>query len=174
MVDSSPVLSSTKPAKSRRREWIFLVALLVFAIGLRLNVRQGQISGASMEPSYADGSIGLVWKTAPRARLKAGDVIIFRDSRGEELIKCIALIRAWNPTVPTGNWPHPNGGRLIPFSLLFGSYFQRVASGQRTRPQPQNTIYVLGDNLVDSDDSRSFGPIRPNQILGKVIPQNGG
>lgn len=31
-------------------------------------------------------------------------------------------------------------------------------------------LYVLGDNLLVSDDSRNFGPIRPSQVLGKVIP----
>ena len=163
-----------KPKKSRRRELFFLAALLVFALLLRLNVRQGQIAGASMEPNYADGSIVLVWKTAPRAKLKVGDVIIFRDAKGDELIKRIALIQAWKPQVPIGSWPHPNGGRLIPFSLLLGDYFKRVKNNETPRPNSRNTIYVLGDNLVDSDDSRTFGPIRLDQVLGKVIPQNGG
>lgn len=127
-----------------------------------------------MEPNYANGSVVLVWKTAPRSQLKVGDVIIFQETNGDELIKRIALIRAWNPETPKGNWPHPNGGRLIPFSLLFTDYFGRVAKGKTPRPSPQNTIYVLGDNLVDSDDSRTYGPIRLDQVLGKVIPQNGG
>jgi len=63
-----------------------------------------------------------------------------------------------------------NGGRWVPYPLLFGAYFQNVASGKTSLPARDRTVYVLGDNLLESDDSRHIGPISPRQILGKVIP----
>lgn len=33
----------------------------------------------------------------------------------------------------------------------------------------QNEIYIIGENLNKSVDSREFGPINTKQILGKVV-----
>jgi signal peptidase I len=147
-----------------------VAVLLILAIALRVNLRQGRVTGASMEPTYSNGETVLVWKTYPMSLLKPGDVIVFRDRNDDELIKRVAFIRAWMPQPPQGDYANPNGGRLIPYTVLFGDYFAWVASGKTPRPAPENTIYVLGDNLLVSDDSRHFGPIAPGQILGKVVP----
>ncbi len=155
----------------RKQTWIAVGALVALALLLRLNVRQGRISGPSMAPTYENGETVLVWTSAPRSRLKPGDVIIFRDTNGDELIKRIAFIRpVWRPEPPAGDFRTINGGRRVPYPLLFGTYFQKVASGKIPVPSPARTIYVLGDNLLESDDSRRIGPISPRQILGKVIP----
>lgn len=166
----APGKAATNRSRTRRRQFLLVGGLLVFAILLRLNLRQGQVWGNSMEPTFDHATTVLVWKTVPRSSLKAGDVIIFRDSNGEELIKRIAFIRQWQPQPPPGNYAHPNGGGLIPYWLLFNDYFNRVKTGKKPRPAPENTIYVLGDNLLGSEDSRHFGPISPDQVLGKVIP----
>lgn len=157
--------------KLRRQTWIALGILFLLAVVLRLNVRQGRISGPSMSPTYENGETVLVWKTAPRSLYTPGTVIIFRDTNGDELIKRIAFIRpVWNPQPPPRDFRSPVTKRLIPYGLLFGQFFSEVALGQRPRPAPDRTIYVLGDNLAESDDSRHIGPINPSQILGKVIP----
>jgi len=155
----------------RRQTWIALGILLALALLLRFNVRQGRVSGPSMSPTYEDGNTVLVWTSAPRSKLRPGDVIIFRDTNGDELIKRIAFIRpVWHPAPPTGDFHTINGNRPVPYPLLFGAYFQSVATGNMPVPSPDRTIYVLGDNLLQSDDSRHIGPISPRQILGKVVP----
>jgi signal peptidase I len=154
----------------RKQTWIAIAVLLVLALVLRFNLRQGRVSGPSMRPTYENGETVLIWTSVPRSSLKPGNVIIFRDTNGDELIKRIAFIRpVWQPKPPPGDFRRVNGGR-VPYALLFGPYFQSVASGETPRPSPDRTIYVLGDNLPDSDDSRDIGPISPRQILGKVIP----
>jgi len=157
------------PQKSRRREWTLLAILLIFALVVRLNFRQGRVSGDSMEPSYHINDTVLIWTSYPRSMLKPGDVVIFRDKK-DELIKRIVLIKDWQDSPPAGNFTTINGGRQIPYALLFDWYFRRVASGIKPKPPKENRIYVFGDNLPVSDDSRSFGPISPDQILGKVVP----
>jgi len=155
----------------RKQTWIAIAILLGLALLLRLNVRQGRVSGPSMSPTYENCETVLVWRSAPRSRLKPGDVIIFRDTNGDELIKRIAFIRpVWRPVPPAGDFLTINGHRRVPYPLLFGAYFQGVASGKTAVPSPDRTIYVLGDNLPESDDSRHIGPISLHQILGKVVP----
>ncbi len=150
--------------------WAFGV-LLLLALILRLNVRQGRVTGPSMSPTYEDGSTVLVWKSVPRSLLKPGTVIIFRDTNGDELIKSIAFIGPeYTRAAPNADWTTINGSRKIPFAVLFNNYYARVASGQTPVPSADRDIYVLGDNLIESDDSRHIGPITAKQILGKVIP----
>ena len=157
--------------KLRKQTWIALGILFLLALVLRLNVRQGRVTGPSMSPTYKNGETVLVWKTAPSLVYKPGTVIILRDTNGDELIKRIAFIRpVWQPLPPPGDFRSPVTGRDIPYGLLFGQFFSDVALGQRPRPASNRTIYVLGDNLLESDDSRRIGPISPAQILGKVIP----
>ncbi len=155
----------------RKRTWLALGILFALALLLRFNVRQGRVQGPSMSPTYEDGDTVLIWKSFPVSKLKPGNVIVFRDTNGEELIKRVAFIRPmWQPAPPAGTFRTINGGRDVPWSLLFGPYFARVAAGKLPPPAPDRTIYVLGDNLLNSDDSRHIGPISPRQILGKVIP----
>lgn len=33
----------------------------------------------------------------------------------------------------------------------------------------KNEIYVLGENLPESIDSREYGPLKTNQIIGKIV-----
>ena len=150
--------------------WAFGI-LLLLALLLRLNVRQGRVTGPSMSPTYENGDTVLVWKSVPRSLLKPGMVIIFRDTNGDELIKRIAYIGPqYARTAPNADWTTINGSRKIPLPALFGDYYARVASGQAPAPLPDRDIYVLGDNLRESDDSRHIGPITAKQILGKVVP----
>ena len=155
----------------RKQSWVALGILLLFAMLLRLNVRQSQIRGPSMSPTYEDGNTVLVWKTFPVSKLLPGNVIVFRDTNGDELIKRVAFIRPiWQPLPPSGTFRTINGGRDVPWTVLFGPYFANVSTGKISQPGNIRTIYVLGDNLMNSDDSRHIGPISPNQVLGKVIP----
>ena len=155
----------------RKQTWIAVAVLLALALLLRLNVRQGRVSGPSMSPTYQDGDTVLLWKTVPRSRLKPGVVIIFRDTNGDELIKRIAFVGPQYARIaPDADWTTINGSRKVPLPLLFSQYYARVASGRTPAPPPDRDIYVLGDNLLESDDSRHIGPISARQILGKVIP----
>lgn len=36
---------------------------------------------------------------------------------------------------------------------------------------PENSYYLLGDNRIDSSDSREYGPFKKSLIIGKVIDQ---
>lgn len=150
--------------------WAFGI-LIILALVLRLNVRQGRVTGPSMSPTYENGDTVLVWKSVPRSFLKPGMVIIFRDTNGDELIKRIAFIGPqYARAAPNADWTTINGSRKIPLPALFGDYYARIASGQTSAPSADRDIYVLGDNLLESDDSRHIGPITAKQILGKVVP----
>ena len=162
---------SLRTLRLRPQTYLAFGLLILLALLLRLNVRQGRVTGPSMSPTYENGDTVLVWKSVPRSLLKPGTVIIFRDTNGDELIKRIAFIGPQYAHVPpNADWTTINGSRKIPFADLFNNYYARVALGQTPAPPADRDIYVLGDNLPESDDSRHIGPIRARQVLGKVIP----
>jgi signal peptidase I len=42
-------------------------------------------------------------------------------------------------------------------------------SNMRALVVPAGSVFVLGDNRAESDDSRSFGPILESSIVGKAL-----
>lgn len=168
----SPVQRAARPGL-RRRELGLLAVFFVFAVLVAVNFKRVEVSGISMEPTYQSGDLVTVWKTVPRASLKPGDVIVFKSADGDELIKRIAAIQSGPfPRFPA--WLEMDNGRREAVRALFdpqfSPYFARLLLRRIPPPAPDHIIYVLGDNLPRSDDSRDFGPISARQILGKVIP----
>ena len=144
----------------RKREWIVLGVFLFAALWGYFNLKRVVVQGVSMEPTLHNGQTVIVWKTFPPASLQIGNVIVLRYSSQENLIKRIVFVQNTQGTAtpPRTVWT-PKGARL--FADLFS----------HSPPKPlANTIYVMGDNFENSDDSRDFGPINPQQIIGKVVP----
>ncbi|MDQ2798181.1 MAG: signal peptidase I [Armatimonadota bacterium] len=151
----------------RRVEWIVLAFFLVLALAAYACVQRVIVHGSSMEPTLHDGDGLVAWKLISRDNLRENDVIVFQDSDGSELIKRIVFVQnAQGTAVPPQLVQIPGGVR--PWKTLFHDYNAAVASGRLPRPPRENTIYVMGDNTDNSEDSRVFGPIRPDQIIGQV------
>ncbi len=160
-------------ASLRRREWAFLSVFLIVALVAWVNVKRVEVKGISMNPTFNSGDLVIVWKTVPRSSLKPGDVVVFKSVDGDELIKRIAAIQP-GPAPNFPAWLSLPDGRREAVAALFNPYnspyFADRLMGHLPPPAPDRTIYVLGDNLMHSNDSRDFGPISPRQLLGKVVP----
>ena len=126
---------------------------LVLAIFARTFLIQGLVvSSISMEPTLVPGDHVIVDRLSaklPRRRLlptrplRRGDVIVLRspaDSRTLLLKRCAAV---------PGEVVETNAGETL--TLPAGQY------------------WVLGDNLDQSFDSRAFGPVEEDSILGRAM-----
>ena len=106
----------------------------------------------------------------PLGTLKPGDVIVFRGQDGIEMVKRIACIHRGPLGLLPGVYRTHDGTNMpIPLALLFAPYLAARDMGGIGPPARDQTIYVIGDNFDDSYDSRDYGPISPDQILGKVL-----
>ena len=151
----------------RRVEWAFLAVFLVGALAVYFTVQRVVVHGRSMEPTLHDGDALIAWKAEARGKLREGNVIVFRDTNGEELIKRIVFVQNDQGTAkPPQNVQIPGSARA--WKTLVREYSEEVESGRLSHPSPANTIWVMGDNTDNSEDSRVFGPIRRDQIVGVV------
>lgn len=147
-------------SRSLRAIALFIVVAGAFFYAFRM----ARVQGRSMYPTFQPGQWLLVrrlnWPSPP---LRVGEVIVFRRE-GEELVKRIVALPGQRPPAEgeialalardvAGNpAPQPRG-----------------EAGNLSEVVPDGHLYVLGDNLADSEDSRDFGPIPMNSVLGRVL-----
>jgi signal peptidase I len=136
------------------RRWIFygfLAVALGLAIGMYFTVRIVELRGDSMLTTYADGDRLLVAKPGPLlGPIQKDDIVVLAHGDDNQyIIKRVKFMPG--EEVPWYYYP-PN----IPLS-------------QRSYRVPEGSLFVMGDNRSVSEDSRTFGPIPANRVLGKVI-----
>ncbi len=131
---------------------IFLLFILVFVIVFYNQFHTAEVRGPSMEPTLASGDKVLVSKAYWLVGdLRIGDIVVIKPQEGETdyYIKRIYA---------TG------GGRVDFYNIPDG---WSIADGEYV--VPPNKYYVLGDNRPVSEDSRTWGPVERERIIGKVI-----
>ncbi|MGW5264947.1 signal peptidase I [Microbispora sp. NPDC004025] len=132
---------------------LVVVAGLVL-LWLRRTLAVVVVSGVSMEPAFHASDRLLVRRSGP-SRLKVGDVVVFaRPSRyaGEELLP---VEERWMVKRVAALPGDPVPGSVLPVVAQ-----PRVASDR---------LVVLGDNPGASYDSRQFGFLPADLILGVVL-----
>ncbi len=131
------------------------------------------VKGASMEPNFEDGDYLLVDEISYRfSEPVRGDVIIFRypEDKSQFFIKRIVglpgeTIEIKNNKVIIYNAQSPEGfnlkeNYLSPEQDTLGNMLLRL---------DDNEYFVLGDNRLQSSDSRRWGPINETLVTGKVF-----
>ena len=191
---SGPTRQPNK-GKGFLREFTSTLAILGSAFGIALLLiafvfQSYAVDGPSMEVTLNDKDRLIVWKV-PRtwARIthhqyvpNRGDVVIFEQSGlaefGQEdkrqLIKRVVglpgeRVVVANGTITIYNADHPQGfqpDKTLPYSKQTTIPY---TSGNIDITLGDDELYVNGDNRPDSLDSRSFGPIKTNQIVGKLV-----
>lgn len=129
-------------------------------------MRTPQVSGLSMEPHIASGEIVLINTMAYRLHGPArGDIIAFHHDgpTPETFIKRIIGLPGDRIAIVRGR-VFVNGA---PLDEPYVQYPDRRSYAQLT--VPPGSLYVLGDNRADSEDSRVFGFVPKSQVLGHAL-----
>ncbi|MBC7806136.1 MAG: signal peptidase I [Akkermansiaceae bacterium] len=151
----------------RIERMILLPILLAVFVGL-FNFKMGQVQGRSMAPTYETGDKLLLLKSYKTfSPVKVGDIVVIKLSdgkyKGEEWVKRVVFVQndkgtaKWQPEIRTS--------KRVSLEAWFPDYF----AGERQ--VPANHIMVMGDNFMNSVDSRDeeIGAIAPSEVEGKVI-----
>jgi signal peptidase I len=157
---------NSKRRKTRIERWI-LLPILVLLLITYFNTGRVVVQGISMEPTLKTGdSLFFLKSYETFSPLKAGDIVVLQKIvgklQGEDLIKRVVFIQNAKGNAP---WPQTLtvAGQEVQTEILFPAQ-----SKWRTQNYP-NAIFVIGDNLSRSIDSREIGPMYELDVLGKVI-----
>lgn len=129
-----------------------MLFVLAFTVLFFFNFRTIEVQGPSMEPTLKTGRRLLVssayWLIGP---VKKGDIVVARVTEKDDDIVIKRVLGVAGDTIDSNNVPDSHG-------LAQGDYVV-----------PEGTYYIVGDNRLQSEDSRAFGPVKSQEIIGKVV-----
>ncbi|MHB8146815.1 MAG: signal peptidase I [Vulcanimicrobiaceae bacterium] len=129
-------------------------------------VRMPQVSGLSMEPHIRSGEFVLIDTIAYRfGRPRRGDIVAFRHDGDPPEIFIKRVIGL------PGDRVRIDQGTVILNGIPLSEPYVRFTD-TRSFPEitvPPNSVYVLGDNRANSEDSRFFGPVNDAFLIGRAI-----
>ncbi len=174
--------------KSVFREWVeaaLVAAFLAFCIIRPFIVQAFKIPTGSMRPTLIEGDLILVAKFIYGAKVpfthfrlpglkdpKRGDVVVFiyPEDRKKDFIKRLVGLPGDSVDIKSGTIYINNEPLLDPvFNQRY--YYNRgdfAKEGQKL-VVPQGSYFVLGDNSGSSRDSRYWGFVPEDNILGKAL-----
>ena len=160
------------PAPRRRPRWpgrllrgagLLLVAAVVLLVSGVLPVQAIRVPTDSMTPTISPGDHLLLDKR-DAARVTVGDVVVVVDPRGDGLI-VKRVVAVGGDSIGFEDGILVRNGLPVPepytADFLDGVYYGPDVV-------PPGGLYLLGDNRYDSEDSRDFGPVPADTVVGRV------
>jgi signal peptidase I len=190
--EGAPLLSPSAPcaqpsaprkagfAKRVFREILEFIAILAVALIITMLLRiyvvdQYEIPTGSMEPTIEINDRLFAEKVSYRfGDIHAGDIVTFHDPIEADRVLIKRVIAVGGQTIDLENGrvlvdgvmldePYTHGRESVPLEPMVGL--------QITYPYtiPEGFVWVMGDNRSNSLDSRYFGPISRDLVLGKAL-----
>lgn len=186
-INAAQPLTATRPASglalSRRLPvWFVQIVQAGMILGIAVSsylfvshfvVQSVRVTGASMQPTLRHGQTCLLnrWVYHVRAP-RQGDVVVLRDPSDQGLaVKRIVGVAGDEIELKHNGEIYRNGKPLAEAYLEPGV---KTYPGPKFRHQtlkcPPGGFIVLGDNRMNSADSRNYGPVAADNILGLIVP----
>ena len=175
----TPAVAPAQPVQKEESIWElirFAIVVLLIAIGLRFFIAQPfVVSGSSMVPTFQDKNYLIVDElTYDFHAPSRGDVIVFHppgQPKGVYYIKRVIglpgeTIKISNETVTIINSANPNGFVL---KEPYISAPTTITTGSLSKTLSADEYFVMGDNRPFSSDSRAWGTLPRENIVGRVL-----
>lgn len=165
--------------KKEGMEWVkaFAIGIIIFAFIRTFFFSNYVVEGESMMPTLQEGNKLVVNKLGVQVgELNRFDVIVFHANAKEDFVKRIIGLPG-DKIEYRNDELYVNGHKYEePFLNIYkqkapgikitGDFSLKEITGENT--VPEGKLFVLGDNRSGSWDSRQFGFISTNQVVGKV------
>jgi len=150
-----------------------VVALAIFVVVYLFLFQPHQVKGNSMFPNFHDGEYILTDKISYRLGLpRRGDVIVFKAPKNEEVDYIKRIIGLPGDEVKLENNSMYINQKRLDESYLPSDYVSLPGSflGENVPVRvPEGQYFVLGDNRNHSSDSREWGMVKRDEIIGKAF-----
>jgi len=152
------------PVLTRRtRHAIFVgIAIILLAVGLRVFTEAFSVPSSSMEPTLLPGdhlfAVRYLFRHPGR-----GDVVIFEDESGTTFVKRIIGVPGDSVQLERGR-VLVNGEPLNEVAYAAPSHSEAVS----VHVVPKGHFFLLGDNRDHSADSRAFGFVSSDALIGRA------
>ena len=141
---------------------ILVLILFIYIISFQ------QILGPSMEPNYNEGEVYLLNKIKYKLfDIKRFDVIVLKSKKSKFMIKRIIGLPGEKIEYKDNNL-YVNGKILEEKFKITGKTTDFNIEKLNKTIIPEDSYFVLGDNRENSEDSRVFGFVKKDEIVGKV------
>ncbi len=152
---------------------VFLLAMAIIVPVRYFLVQPFFVRGASMEPNFYDGEYLVVDELSYYLRsVQRGEVIVFRfpNNLSQFFIKRVIglpgeTVKIANGQIVIVNNMYPQGVILDESEYLPA---QTRTGGQLSLTLGGDEYFVLGDNRAASSDSRSWGTLEYQEIIGRA------
>ncbi|HIU12093.1 MAG TPA: signal peptidase I [Candidatus Onthocola stercorigallinarum] len=136
---------------------LIIIAVILIRTFIITPVR---VDGASMDQTLEDGQILLLYKLA---NVDYGDIVVLDEEKeGEIIIK--RIIGMPGDTVSIRDNTIYVNGEEVEEDYAYGE-----TSDYEEITLDDDEYFILGDNRPISKDSRYFGPVKEDEIIGKII-----
>ena len=168
-----PTPRSSKDGTRNAIEWVLIVvgALLVALVVKTFLIQAFFIPSLSMYSTLDEGDRVLVNKLSYRlGDIDRGDIVVFErpknlpESAIKDLIKRVIGLPG-DVLESRDGAVYVNGERLEEGYLDEGT----TTTGLERQTVPEGFIFVMGDNRENSEDSRFFGPIDEDLVVGRAF-----
>ena len=136
---------------------LIIIAVILIRTFIITPVR---VDGASMDQTLKDGEILLLYKLS---KIDYGDIVVLDEEKENEII-IKRIIAMPGDTVSIKNHTVYVNDEELKEDYAYGetSNYEEITLGD-------DEYFILGDNRPISKDSRYFGPVKEDEIIGKVI-----
>lgn len=152
---------------------IAIYAIAAFIIGMLIQLKWGTFyaitSGSSMEKTLTDGT-KLLMKSAEYTTLKRGDIVSLpvhiKGEKASQISIMKRIIALPNETI------HINGSKVYINDQLLDepyAYYSETSESDLTLTINEGRYFVMGDNRMNSIDSRWFGTIQRENITDVLV-----
>ena len=154
---------------------VALIALVIIVPIRYFLIKPFYVKGASMEPNFYDHEYLIIDEISYRlADPKRGDIVVFRYPKNPSQFFIKRVIGLPGETVKIeDNAVYITGGdgqtnRLVESYLSENIETRLPVSGYGSVALKDDEYFLMGDNREQSLDSRAFGPVQEDYIIGRT------